>query len=104
MIRQYDVVENTSKTTQGRVPYLLVLQSHLFEPLNTVIVAPIVPADVVLSDGKVLLAVELQGQAMTINLPLMANIERRSLGRQIGNLLELDYEIRRGIDRLFTGF
>lgn len=104
MIRQYDVVRNTSPRTSGQVPYLLVLQSHLFEPLNTVIVAPILPADVILPDRKVLLPIEVEGRAMTLNLALMANIERKDLGRPVGNLLDQDYEIRRGIDRLFTGF
>lgn len=104
MTRQYDVVENPNPASKESVPYLFVLQSHLFEPLNTVIVAPLFPRDALPPDGKVMLPVEVDARPMTANLALMANIERRHVGRPVGNLLDLDYEIRRGIDRLFTGF
>lgn len=86
------------------MPYLLVLQSHLFEALNTLIVAPIFPAEAMPPDNRVLLPIEIDGRTLTVNLALMANIERRGLGAKVTNLLEQDYEIRRGIDRLFTGF
>ncbi len=104
VIRQYDVVENPNPSSRTAVPYLLILQSHLFEALNTLIVAPIFPAVSMPPDNRVLLPIEIDGQPMTINLALMANIERRGLGSRVINLLEEDYEIRRGIDRLFTGF
>ncbi len=40
--RQYDVCRNGDRSSRNRVPFLIVLQSDLLSPLETVIVAPVV--------------------------------------------------------------
>lgn len=104
MIRQYDVCDNPSAATRAKVPYLVVLQSHLFEALPTLIVAPLMRLDQAAQSGKVLIEVDFAGEVLVMNAAFLTNIERRLLGRPRGSLAAYEDDIRRAIDRLFTGF
>lgn len=104
MIRQFDVVANPDAVMRDRAPYLVVLQSHFLQALTTVIVAPLIPPRIVQADGAISLSVLFEEQAFTLDVGLMANIDRRRLKRAVGNLVAHDYAISRAIDRLFTGF
>lgn len=104
MIRQFDVVQNPEPAMRDRAPYLVVLQSHLLQAFTTVIVAPLIPTHLVQPDGAISLAVSFREQDYTLDMGLMANIDRRRLKRPIGSMSEHDYAISRAIDRLFTGF
>lgn len=104
MIRQFDVFTNPDASTRSKAPYIVVLQSHLFEALSTVVVAPLMRIGTPSSDSKVLLEVEFGGEALVMDVALLANIEQRMLGRPRGGLIEHEDAIRRALDRLFTGF
>ena len=104
MIRQFEVVRNPNQATRGRVPYLMVLQSHHLHVLATVVVAPLVRSESVQADGLVSLSVLFGDESLTLAVGLMANIEQRVLGPSLGSLLDQEFDIRRAIDRLFTGF
>ncbi|HEX5776181.1 MAG TPA: CcdB family protein [Caulobacteraceae bacterium] len=104
MIRQFDVVQNPEPSMRDKAPYLVVLQSHFLDALTTVIVAPLIPSHIVQTDGAISLPVAFNGQDLTLDVGLLANIDRRRLRRAVGNLSEHDYAISRAIDRLFTGF
>ena len=104
MIRQYDVFRNPSAATRAKVPYLVVLQSHLFEALPTVIIAPLMRLEQSARNSKVLVEVEFAGESLIVNAAFLGNIEHRMLGRSRGSLAAYEDEIRRAIDRLFTGF
>lgn len=103
MIRQFDVFTNPGASTRSKAPYIVVLQSHLFEALSTVVVAPLMRIRTPSSDSKVPLEVEFSGEALVMDVALLANIEHRMLGRSRGSLAEHE-DIRRALDRLFTGF
>lgn len=102
--RQFDVVANPSPEGRHRAPYLVILQSHHLHSLATVIVAPLIRDDLILPDGATSIAVEFGDEGFTVAIGLMANIESRALGRPLGDLKAMDYEIQRAIDRIFTGF
>lgn len=51
-----------------------------------------------------LLEIEVSGETLVMDAALLANIERRMLGRARGSLTAYEDDIRRALDRLFTGF
>lgn len=104
VIRQFDVFTNPGSSTRSKAPYIMVLQSHLFDALSTVVVAPLMRIGTPSSDSKVLLEVEFASETLIVDMALLANIERRMLGRSRGSLMVYEDAIRRALDRLFTGF
>jgi toxin CcdB len=104
VIRQFDVFENPSGRTNGPVPYIVVLQSHYLDALNTVVVAPLFRPEVIPAENAIMLAVKVNEEALVLDLALIANLPTRLLRQTIGNLVDYDLEIRRAIDRLLSGF
>jgi toxin CcdB len=104
VIRQYDAFRNPGAATRAKVPYVVVLQSHLFEALPTVVIAPLMRLEQSARNSKVLVEVEFAGESLVVNAAFLGNIERRVLGRSRGSLAVYEDDIRRAIDRLFTGF
>jgi toxin CcdB len=104
VIRQYDVFQNPGASTRTRVPYVVVLQSHLFEALPTVVIAPLMRLDHSARGSKVLVEVEFADENLVVNAAFLSNIEHRELGRARGSLAAYEDDIRRAVDRLFTGF
>jgi toxin CcdB len=104
VIRQYDVFDNPSAATRAKVPYIVVLQSHLFEALPTLVIAPMMRLDQSVQSGKILIEVDFADERLVVNVAFLANIERQRLGRSRGSLALYEDDIRRAVDRLFTGF
>ena len=104
MIRQFDVFPNPAVEMRRGVPFVVVLQSHLLDALDTVIAAPIYPVVRMQPDGLINLPVEVESAAYTLAMGALGNVERRRLGKSIANLRDHDYAIQRALDRLFTGF
>ena len=104
MIRQYDVFDNQSAITRAKVPYVVVLQSHLFEALPTLVIAPMMRLDQSVHGGKILVEVNFADERLVVNTAFLTNIERLRLGRSRGSLAAYEDDIRRAVDRLFTGF
>ena len=104
MIRQFDVLENPDVESRPRVPYVVVVQSHLLYGIETVLVAPLVRPELVIADGSISLSVQFEGETLTLDSALLAHIKSSRLKSAAGSLAEYDYEIRRALDRLFTGF
>jgi toxin CcdB len=104
VIRQFDIIQNPSPRSRDRIPYLAVLQSHYLRALDTLIVAPLIPAELVQADNGTSIPVVFDGRSFTLDLGLLSNLEASSVGRALGSVAENDYEIRRALDRLFTGF
>lgn len=102
-MRQFDLVPNPSEKTRAAAPYLLVLQSHHLQGPDSVIVAPVV-RDVLKPLQGIDLEVDLDGERMTVTLVELFSIERDLLGRARGNLAGHEDDLRRGLERLFTGF
>jgi hypothetical protein len=48
--------------------------------------------------------VTFNGLAYVLDVTLLANIDRAALRRRVGSLIDQEFDIRRALDRLFTGF
>lgn len=104
MIRQFDIVENPSARSRAIAPYVVLLQSHLYDEGLTAIVAPMMMMSAAAALTRVSLPVEVDGTNYILLLSELATVERGALGRRRGSLADREDDIRRALDRLFTGF
>jgi len=88
---------------RGGAPYVVVLSSHLLFDLEEVIVAPLALGSL-LAPSDFDLPVEVDGEPYKLSLTGMAAIRKRELRKSAGSLGAFELEIRRALDRLFTGF
>lgn len=102
-MRQFDVYENPSLRSRPYAPYLVVLQSHYLDLLQTIIVAPVI-RDAEQQLGELDLPIEISGEALTIAMTEMASIDRQQPRQLVLNASDHEDLIRRAIDRIFTGF
>jgi len=102
-LRQFDVFANPSVRSRDYAPFLIVLQSHHLDPLQTVVVAPIIrDADRALSELD--LPIEVAGEPLTIAVTEMASLDRQILKQSVMNAATHEDAIRRALERIFTGF
>lgn len=102
-MRQFDVYENPSPRRRDVAPYFVLLSSHLLRNLDEVVVAPLVlERDVAIGDIEVRL--EFEGRTHVLMVPGLFSLPSRELKRHIGSLADREEEIRRALNRLFTGF
>lgn len=84
-------------------PYVVVLSSHFLENVTETIVAPVFSTRKTTMNG-VEVRVEVEGESLLIVLTGLAAVRTASLRQRIGSLLAHEDDIRRALDRLFTGF
>jgi toxin CcdB len=102
-LRQFDLVANPSIRSRAHAPYFVILQSHHLEALETVIVAPVV-RDAQRSDAALDVAIEVDGERLVITMAELFSMERELLARAIGSVAVHEDQIRRALERVFTGF
>lgn len=102
-MRQFDVLENTNPDTRAYAPFVLILQSHHLHPLDTTLLAPLVN-DARRAVSSVDIPVVFQGQKLVAALGEMAGLPKERFGKAVGSLAQYEDELRRALDRLFTGF
>ena len=104
MIRQFDVIDNPSVRSRSIAPYLVVVQSQFYDETPTILVAPLLkmPMQAVLT--RVSLRVEFRGDPFVLLPSEIGAIDRRPPTRPAGSLARYEDDIRRALDRLFTGF
>lgn len=102
-MRQFDVLENPNPASRHYAPYVVVLQSHHLDPLDTILLAPLVN-DATRVVSSVDIRVEFAGQPFVLAVAEMAGISRRGLGRTLGSASTAEDEIRRAVERLLSGF
>ncbi len=104
MIRQFDVIDNPSVRSRAIAPYLVVVQSQFYDETPTILVAPLLkmPRQAVLT--RVSLRVEFEREPFVLLLSEIGAIDRRPPTHAVGSLTRYEDDIRRAIDRLFTGF
>ncbi len=84
-------------------PYVVILSSHLFNDLVEIVVAPVLrPGLLNASDFDV--RVRWNEEDHLVSVIGLAAISSTRLKRRVGSLLAHDDDIRRALDRLFTGF
>ena len=101
-MRQFDVFANPAATQAVTVPYVAILSSHLVD-LSGVLVAPL-HADSRAAAQAVEISVVIEGRPVLLTLLDMAAVSPSQLRLKVGSLIEYEDAIRRGLDRIFTGF
>ena len=104
VIRQFDVFSTPKSRGSDAAPLVCVLQSHYFEALNTVLVAPLLLAVGVETPTQAAVPITFEGQRYLLDMSLTTNLTTRLLGRPRGSLAIYEDDIRRAFDRLLTGF
>jgi toxin CcdB len=102
-VRQFDVYANPSQISADYAPYLVILQSHYFERLETVVIAPLI-RDAGRPFTVLDINVSFEGERLLVAVAELGAIDARTLGRAKGSLATDEDSIRRGLERLFTGF
>lgn len=102
-MRQFDVYENPSAEARRFAPFVVVLSSHLIPGFDDAVVAPLVnDSAAIVAEFEI--AVVVEQQPLVVVLTELAGVQGRSLKRRVGSLLAQEDDIRRALDRLFTGF
>jgi len=102
-VRQFDVIENPDAETRRYSPFLVVLQSHHLDPIETIFLAPLVN-DAVRPVSPVDIPIEFAGQRLVIALGEAAGVPKNGFGTVRGSLAEHEDTIRRAFERLLGGF
>jgi toxin CcdB len=102
-LRQFDVVRNPSLEARKVAPFLVMLSSHHLRGIDEIIVAPLVN-DAAETVGELEILVEVEGERLTLVISEMFSVTPTGLRGAVDNLAYLEDDIRRAVDRLFTGF
>lgn len=102
-MRQFDAYLNPSPEAGRIAPYLVIISSHHLHGLSEVVVAPAIN-DAAQRLGDLEIAVEIDGEALTLAVSELFSMPFSQLKRRVANLDIHEDAIRRALDRLFTGF
>lgn len=102
-MKQFDLFENPSLHSRDVAPFLMVLPSHHVVGLEEVVVAPVVRSGR-LTPNAVDVTVQIDDQTYVVSVVGLAAVRQSILKRRVGNLMRFEFDIRRALDRLFTGF
>jgi toxin CcdB len=103
-VRPFEVHTNPSEVSHGRFPYVVVLQSHLLAASHTTVVAPMMPQDGRSGLTEISVTVRFDDAEHIVLVGELAAIDSRLLKKPAGDLQQYEDQIRRALDRLFTGF
>jgi len=103
-MRQFDIIDNPSARSRPVAPYVMVIQSHFFDEGPTILVAPLMRMSREAVLTRVSLAVDFAGAPLILMLSEIGAIDRRPAAHAVGSLIRYEDDIRRALDRLFTGF
>ena len=85
------------------MPFVIVLSSHHAAGLTEAIIAPVMRARAVpVSAFEV--PIDRDDEVLLISVAGLTAIRQTDLRRKIGSAIEHEDDIRRALDRLFTGF
>ena len=103
-MRQFDVFPNPSPRSRAAAPFIVLMQSHFVDEMPSALIAPLIRESRSGDFTRVSVAVQLNDEPLHLSLAEMAPIARSELKRLIGSLRPYEDDIRRALDRLFTGF
>lgn len=84
-------------------PYVAVLSSHFLDELTETIVAPVFANRKTRMNGLEIRVV-VQEVDLLVVLTGLAAVRTANLNQRVGSLVAYEDDIRRALDRLFTGF
>lgn len=99
---QFDVYRNPGRGAELS-PYLVDMQSDRLQPIQTILVAPLIRADPRDDLERASPAVVVGGDRFFVSLPEMFSIDRRRLGKTVANVKGDRERFVAAIDFLFTG-
>ena len=102
-MRQFDIYENPAAEARAFAPSVVVLSTHLLLDFEDAVVAPLVN-DAQHTVAGLELDVDVEDEPLVLVVSDLSAIEGRELRRFVGTLAEREFDIRRALDRLFTGF
>ncbi len=102
-MRQFEAYQNPSPEARKAAPFLVVLSSHHLRDLTEVVVAPVV-GDAPVRILELELPVSVQDRELTLVVSDMFSVRSEFLRRRVDSLAAHEDDIRRALDRLFTGF
>lgn len=97
-MRQFDII----KLHGGQLGVLL--QCDLLDQRETRIVAPLIPSREVKFTPTLHLEIKIGRKSYLLATEKMSAIERGEVAAVVGSIADRDYEIRRALDIVFTGF
>lgn len=102
---QFKVYENSNRATKQRVPYLLDIQSDLLDDLQTTVVIPLCLKSVTgqAAMTKLCPLLEIENNELVALTSQLAGIDRKVLGREIGDFSHYRTEIIAAVDFLISG-
>ena len=103
-MRQFDVFPNPSPRSRGAAPFIVLMQSHFMDEMPSALIAPLIREARSGDFTRVSIAARLNDDLLYLSLAEMAPISRSDLKRPVGTLKPYEDDIRRALDRLFTGF
>lgn len=103
-MRQFDVFPNPSPRSRAAAPYIVLMQSHFVDEMPSALIAPLIREARSGDFTRVSIIVRLNGETLYLSLAEMAPIDRSALKHRLGDLRAHEDDIRRALDRLFTGF
>jgi len=105
-VTQFAVYRNPSSQTKADYPFLLDVQSMLFEDLQTRVVIPLTRAPALTKYPLAYLTptLSLDGETYLLMTPQLAGIARADLGPQAGSVADQWKVILAAVDFLVRGF
>lgn len=103
-MRQFEVHLNPAERSRASFPYVVVMQSHLLAAAHSTVVAPMLPQDGRSAFTQISVAVRFEGAEYVVLVGELAAIDSRVMTRATGDLRAYEDDLRRALDRLFTGF
>ena len=103
-MRQFDVYEAPTEASRRIAPFVVVVQSHFLDGVPTVIIAPLLRQADRPAYADVSVSLRFADQDLVLSLAELVTVDRAMLRRSRGTLREHEDDIRRALERVFTGF
>jgi hypothetical protein len=102
-VRQFDVLANPDPNTGRHSPFLVVVQSHHLDPLDTIFLTPAI-RDAKRPVTSLDIEIEFNGERLILAVAESAGVPKAGYGRVVGSVIEQEDAIRRAFDGLLGGF
>ncbi|MDZ4145938.1 MAG: CcdB family protein [Burkholderiales bacterium] len=97
----FDVYANPDRSERKHTPFVLDLQNTFLDMLDTFVAVPLRTAGFMpVRIGQIHPVVNVTGQEVVIDTPMMATFPKRGIGQPVANLRDSQFEIQAALDAL----
>ena len=97
----FDVYANPDRSERKHTPFVLDLQNTYLDMLDTFVAVPLRSVALMpLRIGQIHPVVNVTGQEVVVDTPMMATFPKRGLGQPVANLRASKFEIQAALDAL----